>query len=120
MELMKEGDKKVGTPSSSVSKRRRRRRRTTFSSAKQRRLRDQKRREAGLSDGIDQRPSWRLGYKICSIHLESISEEEEAAGSASWLHLQWKSWRASSLRLQHKLNQRTQRTIVATRTPKCV
>ena len=35
MELMKEGDKEVGTPSNSVGKRRRRGR-TTFSSAKQR------------------------------------------------------------------------------------
>ena len=54
MELMKEGGEEVGTPSKSISRRRRRRRRTTFSSAKQRRLRDQQRREAGLSDGIDQ------------------------------------------------------------------
>ena len=35
MELMKEGDEEVGTPSKSISKRRRRRGRTTFSSAKQ-------------------------------------------------------------------------------------
>ena len=77
------GDKEVGTPSNSISKFRRRRGRTTFSSAKQRRLRDQKRREAGSSDGIDQQPSWRLGCKIRSIHLESILEEEEVAGSAS-------------------------------------
>ena len=83
MELMKEGDKEVGTPSNSVSKRRRRRGRTMYSSAKQWRLRDQKRREAGLSDRIDQRLSWRLGCKIRSIHLESIREEEEAVGSAS-------------------------------------
>ena len=26
---------------------------------------------------------WRLGCKICSIHLESILEEEEAVSSAS-------------------------------------
>ena len=83
MGLMKEGGEEVGTPSNSVSKRRRRRGRTTFSSAKQRRLRDQKRREAGLRDGIDQRPLWRLGCKIFSIHLESILEEKEAAGKAS-------------------------------------
>ena len=83
MELMKEGGKEVGTPSKSVSRRRRRRGRMTFSSAKQQRLRDQKRREAGLSVGIDQRPSWRLGCKIHSIHLESIPEEVEAASSAS-------------------------------------
>ena len=83
MELMKEGGKEVGTPSNLVSKYRRRRGRTTFSSAKQRRLRDQKRREASSSDGIDRQPSWRLGCKICSIHLEFIPEEEEAASSAS-------------------------------------
>ena len=83
MELMKEGGEEVGTPSKSISRRRRRRRRTTFSSAKQWRLRDEKRREAGLSVGIDQRPSWRLGCKIRSIHLESIPEEVEAPGSAS-------------------------------------
>ena len=83
MELMKKGGKEVGTPSNSVSKHRRRKRRMTFSSAKQRRLRDQKRREGGSSDGIDQRPLWRLGCKICSIHLESILEEEEAASNAS-------------------------------------
>ena len=83
MELMKEGGEEVGTPSKSVSRHRRRRGRTTFSSAKQWRLRDQKRREAGLSVGIDQRPSWRLGCKIHSIHLESIPEEVEVAGSAS-------------------------------------
>ena len=53
MELMKEGGKEVGTPSNSVGKQRRRRGRMTFSSAKQRRLRVQKRREAGSSDGID-------------------------------------------------------------------
>ena len=41
------------------------------------------RREGGLSVGIDQRPSWRLGCEICSIHLESILEEVDAAGSAS-------------------------------------
>ena len=40
-------------------------------------------REAGLSVEIDQRPSWRLGCKICSIHLESILEEVEAVGNAS-------------------------------------
>ena len=72
MELMKEGGKEVGTPSNSVGKRRRRRGRTTFNSAKQRRLRVQKRREAGSSDAIDKQSSWRLGCKICSIHLESI------------------------------------------------
>ena len=83
MELMKEGGEEVGTPSKSISRRRRRRGRTTFSSAKQRRLRDEKRREAGLSVGIDQRPSWRLGCKIRSLNLESIPEEVEAAGSAS-------------------------------------
>ena len=83
MELMKEGVEEVGNPSKSVSRRRRRRGRTTFSSAKQRRLRDEKRREAGLSVGIDQRPLWRLGCKICSIHLESIPEKVEATGSAS-------------------------------------
>ena len=83
MELIKEGGEEVGTPSKSISRRRRRRGRMTFSSAKQRRLRDEKRREAGLSVGIDQRPSWRLGCKICSINLESIPEEVEAAGSAS-------------------------------------
>ena len=83
MELMKEGVEEVGTPSKLVSRRRRRRERTTFSSAKQRRLRNQKRREASLSVGIDQRSSWRLGCKICSIHLESIPEEVEAAGSAN-------------------------------------
>ena len=83
MELMKEGGKEVGTPSKSISRRRRRRGRTTFSSAKQRRLRDEKRREAGLSVGIDQWPSWRLGCKIRSLNLESIPEEVEAAGSAS-------------------------------------
>ena len=83
MELMKEGGKEVGTPNNSVSKRRRRRRTMTFSGAKQHQLRDQKRREAGSSDGIDQRSSWRLGYKICSIHLDSIPKEEEAASSAS-------------------------------------
>ena len=83
MELMKEGGEEVGTPSKSISRRRRKRGRTTFSSAKQRRLRDEKRREAGLSVGIDQRPSWRLGCKIRFIHLESIPEEVEAAGSAS-------------------------------------
>ena len=83
MELMKEGGEEVGTPSKSVNRRRRRRGRTTFSSAKHRRLRDQKRREAGLSVGIDQRSSWRLGCKICSIHLESIPEEVEATGSVS-------------------------------------
>ena len=54
MELMKEGGEEVGTPNKSVSRRRRRRGRTTFSSAKQRRLRDQKRREAGFSVEIDQ------------------------------------------------------------------
>ena len=80
---MKEGGKEVGTPSNSVSKCRRRRRRTTFSSAKQRQLKDQKRREAGSNDGIDRRPSWRLDCKICSIHLESIPEEEEAASNAT-------------------------------------
>ena len=42
-----------------------------------------KRREVGSSDGIDRAPSWRLGCKIRSIHLESIPEEEEAASSAS-------------------------------------
>ena len=83
MEFMKEGGKEVGTPSNSVSKYRKRRRRTTFSSAKQRRLRDQKKREAGPSDRIVQRSSWRLGCQIRSIHLESIPEEEEAAGSTS-------------------------------------
>ena len=83
MELMKEGGEEVGTPSKSVSRRRRRRGRTTFSSAKQQRLRDQKRRETGLSVEIDQRPSWRLDCKIRSIHLESIREEVDAAGSAS-------------------------------------
>ena len=83
MELMKEGGKEVGTPSNSVSKCRTRRGRTTSSSAKQWQLRDQKRREAGSSDGIDQRPSWRLGCKIRSIYLESILEEEEAASTAS-------------------------------------
>ena len=83
MELMKEGGEEVGTPSKSISRHRRRRGRTTFSSAKQWRLRDQKRREAGLSVGIDQRPSWRLGCKIRSIHLESIPEEVEVASSAS-------------------------------------
>ena len=83
MELMKEEGKDVRTPSNSVSKRRRRRGRTTFSSAKQQRLRNQKRREAGSSDRIDQQPSWRLGCKIRSIHLESIPEEEEAASNAS-------------------------------------
>ena len=82
MELMKEGGEEVGTPSKSVS-RRRRSGRTTFSSTKQRRLRDQKRREAGFSVGIDQQLSWRLGCKIRSIHLELIPEEVEAAGSAS-------------------------------------
>ena len=54
MELMKEGGEEVGTPSKSVSRRRRRMGRMTFSSAKQWRLRDQKRREAGLSVRIDQ------------------------------------------------------------------
>ena len=83
MELMKEGGEEVGTPSKSISRRRRRRGRTTFSSAKQRRLRDEKRREAGLSVRIDQRPSWRLGCKIQSLNLESILEEVEATGSAS-------------------------------------
>ena len=83
MKLMKEGGKEVGTPSNSVSKRRRRRGRMTFSSAKQRRPRDQNRREAGSSDGIDRQPSWRLGCKIRSIYLESIPEEEEVASSAS-------------------------------------
>ena len=83
MELMKEGGEEVGTPSKSISRRRRRRGRTTFSSAKQRQLRDQKRREAGFSVGIDQQPSWRLGCKIRSIHLESIPEEMEAVGTAS-------------------------------------
>ena len=78
-----EKGKEVGTPSNLVSKRKRRKERTTFSSAKQRCLRDQKRREAGSSDGIDQQPSWRLGCKIRSIHLESIPEEEEVASSAS-------------------------------------
>ena len=58
--------------------------RTTFSSAKQRRLRIQKRREVGSSDGIDKQPSWRLGCKICCIHLESILE---AASSASRVEL---------------------------------
>ena len=57
MKLMKEGGEEVGTLSKSISRRRRRRGRTTFSSAKQWRLRDEKRREAGLSVGIDQRPS---------------------------------------------------------------
>ena len=83
MELMKEGGEEVGNPSKSVNRRRRRRGRTTFSSAKQWRMRDEKRREAGLSVGIDQQPSWRLGCKIRSIHLESILEEVEAAGRAS-------------------------------------
>ena len=83
MELMKKGGEEVGTPSKSISRRRRRKGRTTFSSAKQRRLRDEKRREAGLSVGIDQRPSWRLGCKIRSLNLESILEEVEAAGSVS-------------------------------------
>ena len=83
MELMKEEGEEVGTPSKLVSRRRRRRGRTTFSSAKQRQLRDQKRRKARLSVEIDQRSSWRLGWKICSIHLESIPEEVEVAGSAS-------------------------------------
>ena len=83
MELMKEGGEEVGTPSKSISRRRRRRGRTTFSSTKQRRLRDEKRREVGLSVGIDQRPFWRLGCKICSLNLESILEEVEAVGSAS-------------------------------------
>ena len=49
--------KEVGTPSNSISKHRRRRGRTIFSSAKQRRLRDQKRREEGSSDGINRQPS---------------------------------------------------------------
>ena len=83
MELMKEEGEEVGIPNKLVSRRRRRRGRTTFSSAKQRRLRDQKRREASLSVEIDQRPSWRLGCKIRSIHLESIPEEVEGVGSAS-------------------------------------
>ena len=83
MELMKEGGEEVGTPSKSVNRCRRRRGRTILSSAKQRQVRDEKRREAGLSVGIDQRMSWRLGCKIRSIHLESIPEEVEAAGSAS-------------------------------------
>ena len=77
------GGEEVGTPSKSISRRRRRRGRTTFSSAKQRRLRDEKRREAGLSVGIDQLPSWRFGCKIRSLNLESIPEEVEAVGSAS-------------------------------------
>ena len=46
-------------------------------------MRDEKKREAGLSVGIDQRPSWRLGCKIRSLNLELIPEEVEAAGSAS-------------------------------------
>ena len=83
MELMKEGGEEVGTTSKSISRRRKRRGRTTFSSAKQRRLRDEKRRKASLSVGIDQRPSWRLGCKIRSLNLESILEEVEVAGSAS-------------------------------------
>ena len=83
MELMKEGGEDVGTLNKSIGRRRRRRGRTTFSSAKQRRLRDEKRREASLSVGIDQRPSWRLGCKIRSLNLESILEEVEVAGSAS-------------------------------------
>ena len=83
MELMKEGGKEVGTPSNSMGKRRRRKGRMTFSSAKQWRLRVKKSREAGSSDSIDKQPSWRLGCKICSIHLESIPKEEEVANSAS-------------------------------------
>ena len=82
MELMKEGGKEVGTPSNPMGKRRRRGR-TTFSTTKQRRMRVQKKIEAGSSDGIDRQLTWRLGCKICSIHLESIPEEEEAASSAS-------------------------------------
>ena len=83
MELMKEGGKEVGTPSNSMGKRRRRRGRTTFNSAKQQRLSVQKRRKASTSDGIDRQPSWRLGYKICCIHLESIPKEKKDASSAS-------------------------------------
>ena len=70
MELMKEEGKEVGTPNNSVDKRRKRRGRTTFNSAKQWRLRIPKRREVGSNYKIDQQPSWRLGCKICSIHLE--------------------------------------------------
>ena len=83
MELMKERGKEVGTPSNSMDKRRRRKGRMTFSSAKQWWVRVQKRREAGSSKNIDRQSSWRLSCKICSIHLESIPEEEEAASSAS-------------------------------------
>ena len=46
-------------------------------------MRVQKRREASSSDGIDRQPLWRLGCKICFIHLEPIPEEEEAASSVS-------------------------------------
>ena len=46
-------------------------------------MRVQKRREAGSSDDIDKQSSWRLGCKICSIHLESILEVEKAASSES-------------------------------------
>ena len=81
MELMKEGGKEVGTLSNLLNKRRRRRGRMTFSSAKKRRLRVQKKREASSSDGINMQPLWRLSCKICSIHLESILEEEVAASS---------------------------------------
>ena len=46
-------------------------------------MRDQKRREAGSSDGIDRQLLRRLGCKIRSIHLESIPKEEEAVNNAS-------------------------------------